>query len=90
MNVELGGRLILFLRCGGPVVGIIRNAHDDLLRGNNLEYLTQILNEPVLRRDGAGRGGQPVLVVIHQHNRVALLAEILVIVGIIACGQRDH
>ena len=90
LDAELLCRCILLLGSLGPVVSIIRDSDDDLLRGNIVEYLTQIFNEPVLCRDGARRGKRPVLVVIHQHNRVALLAEILVIVGIIACGQRDH
>src|SRR6266436_2690192 len=55
LNAEFGGRFILLLGSFGPIVSIIRDSDDDLLRGNNLKDLAQIFNEPVLRGDGARR-----------------------------------
>ena len=65
LDAELLRRLVLFLRSFGPVVSVVGDTNHDFLRGNDFEDLTQVFDEPVLCRDGAGRRSQPVLVVIH-------------------------
>ena len=79
-----------FLRSFRPVVGVIGDADDDFLRGDNFADLAEVFHEPILGSDGAGRRGQPMLVVVHQDDGVALLAEEFVVVGIIARGEGNH
>src|SRR5882724_8413827 len=55
-----------------------------------VENLRQVFDEPVLGGDGARRRSKPVLVVIHHHDGVALVAKEFVIVSVVACGQSDH
>ena len=50
----------------------------------------QIFDKPILRGDRARRRRSPVLVEIHQDDRVAFFAEEFVIVGVVARGQLDH
>ncbi len=83
-------RLLYFLGVVRPVVGIAANGHDDFPRGHNLHHLPQVFDIPILGGNGTGRRGLPVLVVVHQHDGVALLGEESVIVGIVARGKGHH
>ncbi len=67
-----------------PIVSIVGNSHDDLLRRNDVKYLAQVFDEPILGGDGARRRSQPMLVVVHQHDGVTFLAEEFVIVRVVA------
>ncbi len=90
LHAHLFRGLLRLFRRFGPVVRVVGDAHDDFLRRHVLQHLTQVLDEPVLRGDRAGRRSQPVLVVVHQHDGVALFAEKFVIVGVVARGKRNH
>ena len=70
-----------------PVVCVVGDAHDDFLRGHNFPNLAEIFDKPILRGDGARRRSKPVLVVIHENDGVALFAEKLVIVIVVARGK---
>src|ERR1700722_17830347 len=73
-----------------PVVSVVRDAHDNFLRGDDFANLAEILDKPVLRGDRAWRRSEPVLVVIHEDDGVALFAKEFVIVNVVARWQRDH
>src|SRR5580692_1309337 len=57
-----------------PVVGVVGDTNDNFLRGYDFQNLAQIFDKPVLCGDGTGRRGQPVLVVVHEDDGVALFA----------------
>ena len=73
LHAELGSTP-LFVHRFRPVVGVIGNANHDLLRGNKLQNLAEIFYEPILGGDRPRSGGDPVLIGVHQHDGVALLA----------------
>src|SRR6267154_5837811 len=79
-----------FLGGLGPVVGVIGDADYDFLGRDIIKDLAKVFDKPVLCGDRSGGRGQPVLIVVHEHNGVAFLTEKLVIVGVVAGGERDH
>ncbi len=42
------------LRFRGPVVSVIRDAHHDFVRRNQLQHVLDVANEPILGSDGPG------------------------------------
>src|SRR6267154_5372364 len=79
-----------FLGGLGPVVGVIGDANYDFLGRDIIEYLAKVFDKPVLCGDRSGGRSVPVLIVVHEDNGVAFLAEKLVIVGVVAGGKRHH
>ena len=55
---------------GGPIIAIIGDGRDRLVRADLADRLLQALDEPVLRGDRAGIAGRPMLVVEHQEEPV--------------------
>ena len=53
-----------------PVVTVVANGADELVRGNCLPRDLQVLDKPVLRRDRAGRTAGVVLVIVHYDDAV--------------------
>ena len=90
LNGQRLRRLLCFLGVVRPVVGVAANGHDDFPRGHFLHHLPQVFNVPVLGSNGTRGRGLPVLVVVHQHDGVALLGKEFVIVGIVARGEGHH
>ena len=82
------------MRCAplriGPIVGVIGYTHDDFFARHELQHLFDVGDEPVLRGNGTGRGGQPVIVIVHQHDGIALARHRRVVIGPIRRRQRDH
>ena len=90
LDAELLRVRFFLLRGFCPVVRIVRDTHQDFPRRHHLQHLPQVLHKPILRRDRPRRRRQPMLVVIHQDNRVGFLAEEFVVVRIVPRRQRDH
>ncbi len=70
----------------GPVIGIIRDAHHQLLRWHQFQDRVNVPHEPILRGNGTWRRRAPVLVVVHQNNSIRGFADARVVV--VPIGRR--
>ncbi len=61
-------RLLILLH--RPVVTVVSDGANDLLFGNHLQRVLQVLDEPILAGDGTGIATGIVLVIIHQDDAV--------------------
>ena len=74
---------------GGPVIAVAAEGADDLFFGNDLEDGLEVVDEPVLRGDGAGIGVGLVLVVVHQQEAVGVVGVGLQVPFAVAYGDVD-
>ena len=68
--VGLSGRKLAFFRALDPVVSVVADGADELLFRNLLERRLKVVEEPILRGDGAGRSAGKVLVVVHDDDAI--------------------
>ena len=76
-------------RGSGPVVAVAADGADDLVLGDGLEDLLEVVDEPVLVGDGAGVGVDLVLVVVHQEQAVGVVGDELEVEVVVADGGVD-
>ncbi len=73
----------------GPVVAVAADSADDLLFGDDLEDGLEVVDEPVLRGDGAGIAVGLMLVVVHQQQAVGVVGDELQVPLVVAYGDVD-
>ena len=69
-----------------PIVAVVRDAHDNLLRWNNFHDAFDIAFKEILRRDRPGVRGRVMQVVVHQDYGIGLCRQILVVIAPIPAG----
>ena len=83
-------RLARLLRIFRPVVRVTPYRDNQLPRRHYLLDLAEVFHVPILGSNRAWRRGLPVLVVVHQHDGVALFGEESVIIGIVPRRESKH
>ncbi len=73
----------------GPVVAIAAQGADHLFLGHNLQHVLQVVEEPVLRGDGARLALHLVLIVVHQQETVGVVGHVLQIEAVVAHRRVD-
>ncbi len=77
-------------RFARPVVGVVGDSHHQFCGWHQLRDRLNVFYKPILRGDGAGRRGAPVLVVIHQDYGVGGFSDAGIVVNPVRGRERHH